>query len=418
MSDLFAPIEIIPNEKTWYLISKDGKGKIRFAIISYELINPKDKQTRHFIIHRVTGQYGGKRTSQPDKTVDRGKATRNMWDQVMLEAKHLVKEKLDSGYKEIEKDPDEYSESELKEIVGDYSTNQEGLLKPMLAKSETQITNRKIFEKDWYASRKINGVRTLVYYKNGELYTASRGGATNYDFVLQHILKHPKLLEYFKEHPDLILDSEAFKFGWTLNKISGICRTQKTAYDGDPLELYVYDIVDVNKTFEERLDIIDKFAEDLNLSFDPERNWNKDDLKIQIVPHELIAGEEYIKKLHDEYVAEGWEGLVIRDPEAKYKPGGRTQIMVKWKEYKDSEYKIIGLSEGLREEDMCFIMVTPEGQQFNCKPIGDREQKQWYREHIDELIGKMATIKYFEMSGKEGSQIPQQPVMIAIRDYE
>ena len=63
-------------------------------------------------------------------------------------------------------------------------------------------------------------------------------------------------------------------------------------------------------------------------------------------------------------------------------------------------------------------MTTLDGQQFNCKPIGDREQKQWYREHIDELIGKMATVKYFEMSGKEGSQIPQQPVLIAIRDYE
>ena len=80
--------------------------------------------------------------------------------------------------------------------------------------------------------------------------------------------------------------------------------------------------------------------------------------------------------------------------------------MVKWKAYKDSE------------EDMCFVMITKDGQQFNCKPIGDREQKQWYREHINELTGKMATVKYFEMSGKEGSQIPQQPVMISIRDYE
>ena len=414
MSDLFS--SQIPDERTSYLISRDTKGKIRIAVISYELI--KEENNRYFIIHRISGQLGGKRTNQPDIIVDRGKATRNLWEQVDLQFNHLVKEKKDKGYREITKDPEEYMISELEGVLDEYSTNQDGLLKPMLAKSETQITNRKIFEKDWYASRKINGVRTLVYFKNGEIHTCSRGGATNYDFVLEHILKHPKLVEYFKKYPNLILDSEAFKFGWTLNKISGICRTQKTAYDGEPLELYVYDIVDVNKTFEERLNIIDKFAEDLNLSFNPERSWNDDDLKIQIVPHELISGEEYIKKLHDKYVAEGWEGLVLRDPEAKYKPGGRTQIMVKWKAYKDSEYEIIGLSEGLREEDMCFVMTTKDGQQFNCKPIGDREQKQWYREHIDELIGKMATVKYFEMSGKEGSQIPQQPVMIAIRDYE
>ena len=414
MPDLFAPQEIIPNENSCYLISLDSKNKIRIFYTHYEF----NKDIDAYEISRYSGQYRGKQTWGPIITVERGKVTRNKLQQTVLQWNHLIKEKLDKGYKKIDVDPETLSEEELKEVVGDYSTNQDGLLKPMLAKSETQITNRKIFEKDWYASRKINGVRTLVYYRDGELHTASRGGATNYDFVLQHILRHSKLLDYFKEHPNLILDSEAFKFGWTLNKISGICRTQKTAYDGDPLELYVYDIVDVDKTFEQRLTIIDKFAEDLNLSFDPEKSWKKDDLKIQIVPHELISGEEYIKRLHDEYVSEGWEGLVLRDPEAKYKPGGRTQIMVKWKEYKDSEYEIVGLSEGLREEDMCFVMVTPEGQQFNCKPVGDREQKQWYCEHIDELIGKMATVKYFEMSGKEGSQIPQQPVMMAIRDYE
>ena len=69
MSDLFQPQEIIPNEKTWYLISRDTKGKIRIAIINYELINPKDKQNRYFVIHRISGQYGGKRTNQPDKIV-------------------------------------------------------------------------------------------------------------------------------------------------------------------------------------------------------------------------------------------------------------------------------------------------------------------------------------------------------------
>ena len=67
---------------------------------------------------------------------------------------------------------------------------------------------------------------------------------------------------------------------------------------------------------------------------------------------------------------------------------------------------------------MCFVMETEQGQQFNAKPLGDRSQKQWYREHLNELIGQMATLKYFEMSGKEGSEIPQQPVLMCIRSYE
>ena len=91
---------------------------------------------------------------------------------------------------------------------------------------------------------------------------------------------------------------------------------------------------------------------------------------------------------------------------------------IKIKVYQDAEYPIVGISEGLRDEDMCFVMKTPNGQEFKAKPMGDREQKQWYREHLNELIGKMGTLKYFEMSGKEGSEIPQQPIFIAVRDYE
>ena len=395
-----------------YLINRDAKDKIRIFHLFSEKCN------NYLIIHRETSQLHGKVTKQPDLLIDKGLAGRSIIDQYKIRYNHLIKEKLDKGYKRIDKDPQTYSLEELKEIVGDYSTNQDGLLKPMLAKSETQITNRKIFDKDWYASRKINGIRTLVYFDGKEIHTASRGGAINYDFVLDHIIHNPVLVDYFTKYPDLIFDCETYKHGWTLNKISGICRTQKTAYDGEPLELYVYDIVDVNKTFEERLQILNRIQQDLNLSFKPEREWDENELKIQIVPHVLISGWDNMKKLHDEWVSEGWEGVVIRDPNVTYKPGGRGNQMLKIKNYIDAEYKIIGLTEGLREEDMCFLMETPEGQQFNCKPMGDRAQKKWYREHIDELMGKMATIKYFEMSGKEGSQIPQQPIMISIRDYE
>lgn len=395
-----------------YLINKDAKDKIRIFHLFSEKFNDC------LIIHRETSQLYGKVTKQPDLLIDKGLAGRSIIAQYKIKFNHLIKEKLDKGYKKVDKDPQTYSLEELKEIVGDYSTNQDGLLKPMLAKSETQVTNRKIFDKDWYASRKINGIRTLVYFDGKEIHTASRGGAINYDFVLDHIIHNPVLVDYFTKYPDLIFDCETYKHGWTLNKISGICRTQKTAYDGEPLELYVYDIVDVNKTFKERLQILNRIQQDLNLSFIPERDWDENELKIQIVPHILISGWDNMKKLHDEWVSEGWEGVVIRDPNITYKPGSRGNQMLKIKNYIDAEYKIIGLTEGLREEDMCFLMETPEGQQFNCKPMGDRAQKKWYREHIDELIGKMATIKYFEMSGKEGSQIPQQPVMISIRDYE
>ena len=46
MNDLFTPQETIPNEKSWYLVSRVTKGKIRVATVNYELINPYQNMRR------------------------------------------------------------------------------------------------------------------------------------------------------------------------------------------------------------------------------------------------------------------------------------------------------------------------------------------------------------------------------------
>ena len=395
------------------LISKDSKGKIRIVKVDFYW----DDSQLGYVIRRVTSQYGGKETVQPFIVVSKGKAKRTVTQQRDLEYNAIIKKYLDKGYKKL---PDTISLEDkdiIEEFLGEFKTNQEGILKPMLAKQADKVS-ASVFNKEFYASRKINGVRNLIYCKNGEIKTASRG-AINYDLAIYHIISHPKLEEFFKNHPDAILDGEIYKHGWTLNKISGICRTQSTISDGKDLQFYWYDIVDLTKPFTERLKTMEEWSDELGgLTFEPERCFTEDELAIQFVPHTKISGWSSMKSLHDRYVAEGWEGLVIRKADSLYQPGMRNNNWIKIKEYKESEYEIVGLSDGLRDEDMCFIMKTPNGQEFKAKPMGDREQKQWYREHIDELIGKMGTLKYFEMSGKKDSEIPQQPIFICVRDYE
>ena len=393
------------------LVSKDSKGKIRVVEIDYEW----NDQQHGYIIHRTTYQYGGKRTIQPDILIQRGKAGRTVTEQVNLEFNSHKKKYLDKGYKIVTEDVDFNNVNALYEFLGDNKTNQEGILKPMLAKQADKVANS-VFNSEFYGSRKVNGVRCLIYYKDGDIKTASRG-SISYNLTLYHILTHPKLIEFFKNHPDVILDGEIYKHGWPLNTISGMCRSQSTVDETLPLEFYWYDIVDLEKPFSERWELMQEFASELELlEFDPIREWNKGELKIQLLPQKKMTGWSTLMKYHNEFVKEGWEGLVIRKVTGKYGPGKRTNDMIKIKIYKDSEYEIVGLSEGLRDEDMCFVMKTPSGQEFKAKPMGDREQKQWYRNHLDELVGKMATIKYFEMSGKEGSEIPQQPIFVAIRE--
>lgn len=399
-----------------YLLGKASTGKFRWWQIEWDENTYKEGIGYELI--RTYGQVHGKITTAPSIYVLHGKAKRTTKEQALLQFNSEVKKQLDKGYKEVPKHPNEYSESELQEIYGDVKVREGATVKPMLAKQEKDIKNRKIFDNKWYISRKVNGVRCLIYFDGKNIRTASRG-ATNYDIAIIHIIQHPILEEFFKNHPDAILDGEVFKKDWSLNKISGICRSQKTVNDGKDLQFYWYDIVDLEQSFSERWKIMQEWSKELQLSnFDPYKYFSDSDLHIQFLPQELISGFENMKKLHDEWVKEGWEGAVIRNPDSVYKPGSRGNDWIKIKVYQDAEYPIVGLSEGLRDEDMCFILETPNGQRFNCKPIGDREQKQWYRDHIDELVGKNLTIKYFEMSGVEGSEIPQQPIGICVRDYE
>jgi hypothetical protein len=170
--------------------------------------------------------------------------------------------------------------------------------------------------------------------------------------------------------------------------------------------------------FEDRLKCLNDITELLNLSFNPEREWEEDELRVQIVPHVLVTGKnkkEQIMELHNQYVAEGWEGCVARDASKPYKYGGRGMEMVKFKMYQDAEFEITGISEGLRPEDMCFTLVTDDGIEFKAKPMGSRELKEQYRANLPNLVGKLATVKYFYLSD-DGT--PLQPVLKAIRDYE
>ena len=113
------------------LISRDSKQKIRVVEISYSW-----NDTLHaFVIERSSGLHGGKMTSQPPLTIEKGKVKRTITEQCQLEFNSLVKKYKDKGYKDINdfgyKSLDEFDPDEVfpKEVV---DTN--NVKKPMLAK--------------------------------------------------------------------------------------------------------------------------------------------------------------------------------------------------------------------------------------------------------------------------------------------
>ena len=398
----------------WF-VSRDGKGKIRVV----EMSAGWNEEQHAFGIYRTTYQYKGKRTEQPAIYISMGKASRTLKEQLNLKYKSNMKKYLDKGYKLLQGSIDDYSEDELNEIIGEVVTDSSGFAKHMLAKQADKVKDSSIEKvKMWAVSRKVDGVRCSFYWKDGEVKSASRGGG-DYDYSTYQLREHPLLRSILSTHPDWVLDGELYKHGKSLQQISGAARMEKTVAGSSWLEYYVYDIMVPNIPFSERYNLLHELAELINQeSFNPEREWEKEDLRIQVLPHVFVTGDnkkDQIMELHNQYVSEGWEGCVARDVSKEYKYGGRGQEMVKFKMYQDAEFEITGLSEGLRPEDMCFTLKTEDGIEFKAKPMGSRELKEQYREDLDKLIGKMATVKYFYLSD-EGT--PLQPVLKAIRDYE
>ena len=395
------------------LISRDNKGKIRVV----EMFTEWNEAEHAFGIYRTTYQYGGKRTEQPAIFVRMGKAARSLREQLELEYKSNLKKYLDKGYKLLQDFIDEYTEQELQAIIGDVVTDSSGFAKHMLAKQADKVKDSSIEKvKCWAVSRKIDGVRCSFYWKDGEVKSASRGGG-DYDASTYQLREHPALIKLLSEHPGWVLDGELYKHGKSLQQISGAARMEKTAGGCDWLEYYLYDVMIPDTPFEDRLQCLTDITELLNLSFIPEREWKKDELRIQIVPHILVVGEnkkKQIMTLHDMYVEEGWEGCVARDVSKPYKYGGRGQEMVKFKSYKDDCFKVVGIEGGLRgAEDMVFILETEDGKTFKAKPFGDRNQKQEYWNNFEEKYKRqIGECKFFYYSD---DGVPLQPSFKAFR---
>lgn len=392
-----------------YLLGKASTGKLRYAIV--ECDEEWHEPEHGYIIQRSYGQVQGKNTLSPAIIVDRTKQKRNWKEQYTLQFNSEVKKFLDKGYVEVEKHPNEYSEEELNDIFGDVKTNQFGVIKPMLAKQYEKVTNRKIFDKEWLASRKLDGVRCLMYYKDGEIHTASRGGE-HYDYSTEHLRTDKRLIEFFEANPTIILDGEIFKRFKSLQQISGTARMEKSIYDCDWLEYWIYDMYHPDMSALDRYKFLLKNLNTIQLYTGTDCDDEYDSIRLleQVIVKNWKTMEEY----HDKYVSDGFEGLVIRDPAKPYKPGGRTNDMIKIKKYKSSEFLVIDYELGLRgSEDMTFICETKDGIIFKAMPVGDRDVKAEYVENFEEKYkGHIAECTYFNLSD---DGVPTQPRMRVFR---
>lgn len=396
-----------------YLLGRASTGKFRYFII--ECSEEWEEPQHGYVIQRRYGQIRGKETLSPEIVVKQTKANRTWKEQWTLQYNSEVKKQLDKGYIQVSEDPNTYSDEKLLELFGDVKTDQSGCIKPQLAKQLDKVTNKKILESIWMISRKLDGVKALFYFKDGEIHTASRGGS-DYDISTTHIRTYPPLVKFFENNPTVILDGELFARNKSLQYLSGLARQEQEA--AEELQYWIYDCYDtanIDFPAKHRQDIL---IHELNHVLGVPVYVNTDDDNINtpvfLLHQEEVSGLDNMMRLHDQYVTEGFEGAVIKDPSKSYKPGSRSNNLIKIKAYKALDFKVIDYELGVRgSEDMVFICELEDGRTFKAMPVGDRETKEEYVENFEEKYkNHLAECTFFNYSD---DFIPTQPKLRIFR---
>jgi len=273
--------------------------------------------------------------------------------------------------------------------------------KPMLANKWEDRKDKITFPV--YSQPKLDGIRCIV--KSDGMW--SRNG--------KKIISAPHIYESLKPlleiNPDLVFDGELYadKFAHDFNAICSLVKkTKPTESDlqesAEKIEYHIYDLPSSDDVFTKRLSAL------VELEF----NFPK---CCKVVETNDIRNAQEIDEWYGDYVSRGYEGQMLRT-DGLYE-NKRSNSLLKNKSFEDAEFTILEVHEGkgkLSGKVGYMVFKTNEGREFASTVNGDQEYLETLLKQKDELIGKEATIKYFNLT--PGTSIPRFPKVVAIRDYE
>lgn len=267
---------------------------------------------------------------------------------------------------------------------------------------------------------KIDGIRAIIYRTDHGVKISSRKGV---EFPwLDHIKSDIESLLLFI--PDQCgLDTELYSTELNFESITSAIKTRISKSDLNiKIKCYIFDILQPRVILEERIRTL-KSAYDL---------WVKDkhETSIILVDNHKVHTHADIELLHDKYLSDGYEGLMIRkclgkkmesatrvEIEETWYKGSRNNNLLKYKKFKEDEGVITSVHEGTGRESglAIFTIRTSDGKLFDCRPSSTFEQRKYWWENPLLCLGQTYTYKYFELTE---AGIPRFPVGKGFRDYE
>lgn len=245
---------------------------------------------------------------------------------------------------------------------------------------------------------KLNGERCRAILKRNTITLLS--SEENEITTLPHIPKSLACLTF----AHLELDGELYCHGMSKQQIGSYIRRKQPKEGFEQINFHVFDLVDESVCQLERLALFYQYIAP-HLTHPVETHRVEDDASIQI--------------LLTHYMSLGYEGVIVRNPLAKYQRK-RTTDMMKWKPRGKDSYLIVGYKEeidiyGTPKGTLGSLLLESDGERFS---VGSgsyftrsaREQLWTIRET---LPGKYATVKYPELTDRG---IPNHPVIVEITE--
>ena len=304
-----------------------------------------------------------------------------------------------------------------------YSTTSEGFILPMLAKV---LEDNKPFEKygTMLGQWKIDGLRCIIgAFRNSfdmfnpiQLSYHSRTGenwTAKMRWMDEIIL--PKLSEELVEmmiEEGACLDGELYLPGYSVNDVNSFVKNTQLPQHYK-LQYWCYDICCENMSAEAR----DKFRlEQLKV---PQIILNSKELHLNNT-QQLIKlptwritnngteqqGFDFATSIRNDFISFGFEGLILRNPNAEYQFGKRNQAMFKFKKVDDGKFIIADIKSEHKRSDLplfvCFNDINDS--LFECSINKPQDIQREILINKEKYIGKYMLIEFRARSGV--NQVP------------
>ncbi len=343
-------------------------GKIRYWKIWIE----EDLNGKYYVC-REYGIIGGKIT-KPERKL---KASLS---KARTEIEQLWRKKRESGFAE------EKHKTKTKNMV----------IKPMGAHKLDDYGHKIVYPA--YLQKKLDGFRCLSHITvDGDVIMQSKGMK---DFVFLHHIKREisKITEL--SGGNIYLDGELYEFGLNLREISSsVMKKYATAEQEKNMEkisYYIFDIFDLN---DKEMPFKERYKKLLNI-------FKKHSFKyLKIVDAVVVNDIDEINSLNVKYIYEGYEGVIVRNMDGIYKFNAKSYDVLRTKEFKKKKFEVTGAKAGTGTQSGAIIWslkCLKSNETFSAIPVGTiskrREIYKKYMKNKDKYIGKMATVKYLEMT--------------------